>query len=208
MEISEIKKISFDIPYVVRPWIDPEDVTGIDHKASKEFYKNIWNSPPSPNPEQYDPVCDTKILFTYIDDNVNAWSFGKKQIDEMPEELIDLNALKITKAGVFFIRCLGYYLGGQSLINKAKFYSDITMNKLIYNLLRDAFEKETEPYLKWTLQDCFLEFFGYLPVYDTAASINWNGLSEEDLRYIKYLNAHRMNVPYHYSSKHVARTTM
>jgi len=206
MNIEEIRKLSFESGNELYPWIDPEQVTGIDYDASKALYKEIWYGERSQvesqrqsyflDEDKGDPECDAKRLFDYVDADVSWWVYFIASRQDMPEELSSITTIKVIKASIFFIRCLGYPTAGGVLSSMVKPYSNSDMNKQIFDSYKTAFEEETEPHLKWCLQDNFLDFFGYLPAFDDVHSTtNWSGLHESDLAYLKHLHLNRISEP-------------
>ncbi|EBS7636845.1 hypothetical protein CDR68_24595 [Salmonella enterica] len=203
MNINDIKELLMDDDNYPQ-WVNPVEVTGIDYDASKKLYKKIWyNSRSSSesmsliNVEQYDPQSEAKILLNYVSKVLSWWGyFYDKEKDRMPDVLSKITAIDIIKASIFFIQYLGYPIAGGIISIEAKSRSHPNENEEIFHLYKSAFETESEPHLKWCLQDNFLEFFGYIPNFDDVYNDrNWNGLSEQNLAYLNYLHKHRITEP-------------
>jgi len=203
MDISGIRNFVFDIDADTYPWIDPRDVIGIDADASKALYKKIWYGRRSrsqcqyyTSEEQTNPESDASMLFDYIRRGISSWINFKSDGEKISKELSEINTIKIIEIAIFFVHHLGYPMAGGILTSEAKLVSSALENKEIFSLYKLAFEEESEAHLKWCLQDNFLDFFGYLPVFENVHNkTNWSGLSEKDLSYLEHLHHHRMLVP-------------
>jgi hypothetical protein len=197
MNIKELKAFSFSEDGEIRPWVDPASVTGLNYEASKAFYKEQWRK--SRSGALYSGNTtenNTTKLHDYISECASWWCNLKEDGCAIPEALCGVNPIALVKADIFFLRYLGYYYPGW-ICDTAKRHSDITMNKEIFVLYKTAFEEESEPYIKYCLQENFLEFFGYIPVFDEGSGRNWEGLSEEELQYLRHLHRHRLLVDFY-----------
>jgi hypothetical protein len=103
MDITEFTKDPFGEDREVLPWIDPEKVTGIDYGASRIFYRKLRHDLRfgSLSYEQNDPESDTRRLFDYVYNCVSWWDYFKDMDESIPEELSEITALVVVKAGVF-----------------------------------------------------------------------------------------------------------
>jgi hypothetical protein len=197
MHINDLKPFTFDADGEIRPWIDPESVTGIDYAAWRAFYKEHWLYRELHRLYLTDePETEIKKLYDYVSECASWWDYHKSVDEPMPEALSAVDSLALSRADVFFLRRLGFFYS-DCMYNLASNHSNETLNKKIFTLYQTAFEEETEPYVKFCLQMRFLEFFGYIPAFEEGASRNWDGLSEADLQYLKDQHCHRMLVHFY-----------
>jgi hypothetical protein len=196
MHINEIGKIlqlmdmeSYSIP----PCFSPENVESINFQASKIRNLKISYALRDGLLDFEDPDCDpvTEVLFDCIERYVSGWRYYyEDNYEQMPPYLTGISVVKIAKWTVFFIRTLGYAGGGRLMLGincvPSRELNKGASNKEVFLIFKTAFEEE-DPLSKVRLRELLLEFFGWDENIKEECALNHEGLSDEDITYLRKL---------------------